>query len=499
MSDSTVRPARRSWLAFAFAVAVAGGLLLSATPLTQSDGDLFAHIALGREILVQGPPARITPAWGSAVLFVRVHAAGGLSLVAACTAVVAGLAHALAVRLLMQQSSSVRTASVAAMIGVTLASSHWLARPHAFTLLGVAALMTVLHTRRHAFLATLIPLFTVWANLHGGWIFGAVVLLCDSAGRTLRARRPTGQQREVPSGLRWRWLVTTGAMLATMITPYGLGLHGAVLQTLTDPDIAQYIDEYRRPSFASPVDALFLAIVALTIPVLMRLHRPIPLERTLIIVASAAAALEAGRNIALFAFTGWPLLVMHAAPAPASTRAATGSWRSRRHSVHRVVRAFAPIAAIGVIVSGLGILAARSGAHGALAVPVDATRFPVGAVAQLKRDARSERLLTTWSWSGYIPYAWRGHRAWFDPLAFSPNEMHVLRTLLRTGPSWRSTLDSLHIGVVIVPPGAPLDRALSADPDWQHWYEDHTAVGYRRTRALTATPNPPDERRRHRG
>ena len=76
------------WLPLAFAGAVIAVMLSAAIPLTQSDGDLFAHIALGREILVSGVPARVTPAWGSAMLFALAHEFGGLPFIVAITALV---------------------------------------------------------------------------------------------------------------------------------------------------------------------------------------------------------------------------------------------------------------------------------------------------------------------------------------------------------------------------------------------------------------------------
>ena len=476
------------WLSLACAGAVATVLLGSATPLTQSDGDLFAHIALGREILVNGVPARVTPAWGSATLFAIVHDAGGLPLVAVLTAVIAALTHGLAVESLQLAGLSSRATFLTAMVGFTMASSHWLARPHAFTLLGVAIVMAILPSRRRIAWAALVPLFAVWANLHGGWVFGWLVLCCYALGRTVSTRIFATRRPDVSSSVNvhepaWLWGVTASALVATMATPYGLALHRTVWHTLTDPAVAAYVDEYRPPSFATPVDAVFLTIILAAIPVLLRLRRPLPWSSALIFLLSAAAALRAGRNISLFALTGWPLLVMHVVASASAVQSRT--FRAPLGGVC----ATTPRAVIGAALLLVALLGVLRFSPLRFSVPIDPARFPVQAVAQLQRAGLAGPVLTTWSWSGYVPFAWRNHRAWFDPLAFSSTDLHILRTLLLVGPRWRATLDSLGIRVVMLPRTSSLGAALASAPGWFRWYVDSTSVVYRHvgTAMLTQT------------
>jgi len=478
------------WLPLACAGAVATVLLCSATLLTQSDGDLFAHIALGREILAHGVPTRVTPAWGSATLLAVVHEAGGLPLITVLTAVIAALTHGLAVESLQRAGLSPRSTFLTAVITFTMASSHWLARPHAFTLLGVAIVMAVLPSRRRIAWVALVPLFALWANLHGGWVFGWLVLCCHTLGRAVSIRmRSTRTPDRPPSVMvherRWLWGVTASALVATMATPYGLALHRTVWHTLTDPAVAAYVDEYCPPSFATPVDAVFLTIILAAIPVLLRLRRPLPWSSALILLLSAAAALRAGRNISLFALTGWPLLVMHVVASASAVQSKT--FRARRDHVRATTQRVIIGAAL-LLVSLLGVLRVSPLRF---SVPIDPARFPVQAVAQAQRAGLAGPVLTTWSWSGYVPFAWRNHRAWFDPLAFSSTDLHILRTLLLVGPRWRATLDSLGIRVVMLPRASSLGAALASAPGWFRWYEDGTSVVYRHVGTAMLRPTVP--------
>src|SRR5437899_213356 len=111
--------------------------------LTQSDGDLFAHIRLGQLTVTSGHvPAHslfgfatlgvpaVFPSWLSAVLFAWLDGVGGLALIVAVTATIAGLTHGLLADLFRRRSVDATRVVLASVVGIALASAHWLARPH---------------------------------------------------------------------------------------------------------------------------------------------------------------------------------------------------------------------------------------------------------------------------------------------------------------------------------------------------------------------------------
>jgi len=459
-----------AWPPALIAAVVAIALLASSTALTQSDGDLFAHIALGRQILVSGIPESVTPAWGSAVLLAGIERVGGLSLIAASIALLAACTHALLMAVVVQRGIALRIALPAAMLGFVFAASHWLARPHAITIAASALLVTLLDRRDHRAWLVVPPLFALWANLHGGWSFGLMLVACYAVAL-----------RTWPS---LALLLMSG--LATVITPYGLRLHGAVLRTLRDPTIARVINEYQPPSWSNPQDLLFLVTLALAAIALLRAlsrgtARP-SIAALLVIVVSAAAALRAGRNISLFAVTGWPLLAVYLAPHAAATPSTAIPWSSRAR--WRSARASSVTLAL-IAITALG---ARAAGFRGLETPVSPTRFPVGALQALEHAGHSGPLLTTWAWSGYVPYARPGHRAVFNPLEFTPQEVHALGTMLLAQPGWRRTLDSLQIGLALLPANSPLADSLRAEPEWPVWYRDRTALVFQRQAAPPKAP-----------
>lgn len=475
--------ARRAFVvAGAVAFTVTALFATSPVALTQSDGDLFAHIARGRVFRLSGVPTDVTPAWGSAWLLAMLHATGGLSLIALCAATLAGGTHAVIADYWRRCGMSPRTLVIATAFGVAFAASHWLARPHAVTIAASAWLLVRLECRDTRARWAIPPLFALWANLHGGWSYGAIVLGAYVAGELVDDWRgtpsrlvayrdsPTRSRTAAPLGL----LAATA--LATLCTPFGIRLHAAVVHTLADPAVRGLIDEYQPPAWREPSDFLFLVVLASAMFVLRR--APLPWSHRLVILASSAAALRSGRNISLWAVTGWPLLVVH-----------LEVWHRARAAVPAVAMPAVAVPASRVpLVSSALVLLLVVAVGPVHHVAVDPARFPVTAVRQLRLAGSVGPMLTTWSWSGYLPYAWPGRRALFDPLAFSGAEVGRLGQLLTVQRGWRGTLDSLGIPTVLLPVGSPLADALGAEPGWGVWYRDATAVVFRRRRGEQAGP-----------
>jgi hypothetical protein len=95
-------------------------------------------------------------------------------------------------------------------------------RPQLWTGLGVFLVCRVLVARSSRALWALPPLFALWANLHGGWIVGAALLVVWTAAAWVQ-RQPT----------RWMLLLAGAvSLLATLLTPYHLDLWMFMLSTV---------------------------------------------------------------------------------------------------------------------------------------------------------------------------------------------------------------------------------------------------------------------------
>jgi hypothetical protein len=452
--------------------------------LTQSDGDLFAHIRLGQIILGQhripstsvlgfsfGTGA-VYPAWLAAVWFALIHALGGLALIVASTAVAAGIAHGGISLFFRRRGLSPRSNLIASLLGLALASSHWLARPHEFSLLFSALLLLLLELSISWMPLIVGALFILWANLHGGWAFGLVLVACYVAGDALELARNSGRVAWRPR-LSRDALAFACAVVASFCTPYGFRLHQAVLATLSDRSVATLINEYQPPGLSALPDILFFGVLAFSVLSIVASRRRPPFTTVVVLLVSTVFAMRAGRNIALFGIVAWPLIAVHLMQPLTDIANNSVEQPATSEPLRRIGIVAVPFA---VVLLFLGV------AHGSVAgrqlIPdsVDSNRFPTAAVDRLRAAGNQQATLTTWVWSGYVPFAWPGKRVFFDPLLFSPAILDEFGQMLLTQKGWREQVARQALGVVMLPPGVPLADSLMRDINWTQWHHDGTAL-----------------------
>jgi hypothetical protein len=317
-------------------------------------------------------------------------------------------------------------------------------------------------------------MFALWANLHGAWAFGIVLLACYVLGDAIEwsARKDSVLWR---SRFSRHALCLLCAAAATLINPNGLRLHQAVFATLSDRSVATLIDEYRPPGLTALSDLFFFLVLLFAIIAVIRSRRRMSFPATIAAGVTTLFALRAGRNIALFGLVAWPLIVLHLTSA-ARDRATSPPALSPRATWRFGIWSAPVVAAVLLI----GALHGRIGGVHIIRDEANPNRFPVAAVARL-RDARlSGAMLTTWVWSGYVPYAWPGKRVFFDPLLFSPDILDSFGRMLLAHRGWRDELSLRHITVALLPPGTPLADSLAQDADWTRWYASGNALIFRR-------------------
>ena len=177
----------------------------------------------------------ISTQWLAQVLYAKAYAAAGWSgpVVLAATAIAA--TFALLTKFLCKRlGESTTLVFVAAALALTV--PHLLARPHVLAMPIMVAWVGGLIAaadRRGAPSFQLLPLMALWANLHGGFVFGLVLI----APIALDAVLSTDVTLRKALALRWA-AFAVAALVAACATPYGwdallasqkiLGLGGAL-------------------------------------------------------------------------------------------------------------------------------------------------------------------------------------------------------------------------------------------------------------------------------
>ena len=208
-ADSARQATGRVALIVATVVALVCVLIVAALPVPT--GDLFVALAGGRDVLAGrlGSPddwsfatagrVWVNQNWGSGLLFYAVHALAGESgLVALKLALTGALLAAMTV---LGRSTGVswQAALLTATVGLWTARSFPELRPNLLTLVFAPLLVVLLRAspRRPWLLAAAVALVALWANAHGGFMLGLLVLAFWATARLLAAARYRGL-RAVP-------------------------------------------------------------------------------------------------------------------------------------------------------------------------------------------------------------------------------------------------------------------------------------------------------------
>ncbi len=471
--------------------------IFGAVKLTQNDGDLAAHLRMGTTILASGHiPTRslvsytagsdplIAHAWLSEVVFALLFTAGGLPLLVVLTGIVIGLTHASIGLFLRRLGADPRWAFVAALVSLSLAATHWQTRPHMFSIVGTTLTLFLLELRpRHReVLFTL--LFAVWANLHGGWLYGLMMIGAFILGELAEAAIHREKRHECIGLAKGNAICLGLAACATLLNPYGFRLHREVFSAVTSTSLSNNIIEYLSPNFHDAGQLPFLLAILLLVVLFAFSTRPPPLSWLTVILISLFFSLRSARNIALFGVSAWPLIALHAAR----------NW-PKGNRPFPVLREFArldPNARIGTLALPIGALLLALGLNrghvGSVILIADrfsSRSFPTVAVERAKLASLDGRVYDAWEWGGYIMYAWPSARLHVDPLKFNTVTMRSFARIDDLRPGWQSELEDWNVRTILIRSTSPLTKALKLEPRWVVWYSDSLATVFR------ASPNVP--------
>ena len=202
------------------------------------------------------------------------------------------------------------------MLAAASSSIHWLARPHLFTMLFLVLFYGALENVREGrtklagipYLA-IFPVATIlWANLHGGFFVGVVMIGAYGAAELLTVLFSADSSGR-PERLRLArnyFLSAFACLAASLINPYGYQLHEHMATYLRDPWNFTHIIEFLSPSFHHPTAPFFEMMLALGAASACWHLLNRRFTEPLLILLWAHAALLAVRNVAIFAIVAAP-------------------------------------------------------------------------------------------------------------------------------------------------------------------------------------------------
>lgn len=464
---------------------VAGALIYAAALATGDrllqDPDIHWQAALGRWIVaqravpvadmfsftMQGAPWRSSQ-WLSLVIYGTAQAWGGWAANIVVAALAAATAFALLARFLLARLGVVAAALVLA-VAAAIMWPQLFARPHVLALpvaaAWTAALLSAAERRAVPHVAALV-LMTLWANLHGSFLLG-LVLVVPAALDAVVGAEPQARPR-----LAWRWLVFAGlAMAASWITPYGWNSLGASLAVLDLGEALTLIREWKPLDFGRP-GALQIAVMAALALALAAGARLSPL-RALMVVGLLALALAHRRHVDMFALLA-PMVL--AAPLAAQ-------FARLRGGAIRLPRA-AGAAAIALMAIATTVAAGRGHRP-------PAPFAPAAAVAALKQHGAA-RIFNDYNFGGYLIA--QGVPVFIDGRAELYGADFLTRydaaVRLRRPAEFIDWLDRYRIDATLLSPRTPAARLLDHMDGWRKAYVDAIAVVHVRDADAPAAREP---------
>ena len=375
---------------FSYALLVFGGDKLLIDPDTQW------QITVGQWILdhravpqvdvfsftMRGQPW-ISTQWLAQVAYAKIYAWFGWNGPVVLAAAASAATFALLARYLSRTLSET-AALVFVAAALALTAPHILARPHvlAFPLM-VAWIggMIAAADSHDAPPLRMLPLMALWANLHGGFVFGLVMIAPIALDALVSV------EASVRKSLALRWAVFgVGALLASCCTPYGWNAVLASQKILALGSALPLITEWRAADFSHvrPFEVCLLGGIGLA------LYRGIKLPpvRIVILLGLIHMALAQGRAAEILALLA-PLVV--AAPL---ARQVGGADIAPAHAAKTVRGILFACTAIALVTATMAFASLHRFA------PYTGNS-PVEAVAALKK-MNLERVFNDYDFGGYL-------------------------------------------------------------------------------------------------
>jgi hypothetical protein len=376
-------------------------------------------------------------------------------------------------------------------------SCSWVARPNLYTLLFVMVTSRVcilFHEGRCSRHTTfwILPMFALWANVHGGFLAGftllGVTFVLEAALALLSSRledRVSAQRRA------WHMLLLLiGAFVATLVNPYGLALYRWIFQLLGNPFFMDLHQEWKSPDFHGN-GALRFELPMLLFPILLALSRRRPhLVELCLAVLWFHFALTGFRYVALWVVIVVPLLARLSLTIPWLEDQARRLF-SAGEGNHTFTRSRPGVSWIGTLLGTLFLLGLARGVEGRLArhqpdiLPTAALDRFLHIHEEWKHEhGRRPVVFHSYDWGGYL--TWHGgpdFRNWIDDRNEVQGKEHIqdYLSILATEPGWSDKLDRADVRLICIQSNAPLTfRLAEQSTRWRERYRDDWAVIFER-------------------
>jgi hypothetical protein len=471
---------------------------------TPADSDTWWHLLSGRTIVQTGSVPLSDPfshtrlgapwidhGWLAQVLLYALYALAGWAGLALGVAALVTLAFSLVHR---QCQGNAYVRAFGLVFGAITSSVVWAARPQLVSFL-LAALVAYLLDRYKRHSGRLLPwlplVMLVWANVHGGYAIGFILMLCYLVGET--ANRLAGHDQDpvlTRQQLRHLLLVVGVCFAAVGVNPNTWQMWLYPFRTLGIGVLQDFIQEWQSPNFHELWQQPFIGLLLLTGLGLARSGRRADFTDLALWAVWSGWSLVAARNMAIFALVSAPILVRYLSLA---WERQLEVWRGTAWA-QPLLRAAVRPPARGSTLTALNwllLIVICLAAAVKISLPLSpaamqqATRqsLPADAVAYIEAQRPAGPMFNSYNWGGYLMFTlWPAYPVFVDGRTDLYDDAFLRQYLriYRADEGWPQLLASYGIRLVIVETDSVLAKFLRVDPAWQEAHRDAVAAVFTR-------------------
>ncbi|MGQ9523580.1 MAG: hypothetical protein ACUVTZ_01945 [Armatimonadota bacterium] len=483
---------------------VGAGLVAFVSTLASVPGvDLWWQMAAGRLIWTTGAVPTADPfsftargrpwlvhEWVPDVLFYLIYTHLGPTWLVILKAAVIGTALVLVLALALRASGRPWLAALLTCFAALGGNYFWDIRPQMFTYLLIAVFLFLIDDFRRSGTNTslwaMAILTGLWANLHGGFIIGPVLIAAYMIGDLLdyivRGEKHSGKS----IGLA---VPILGGLLFSLLNPNGYHILLYPFRLTGHPHVLDFIVEWFSPNFHDDGYRIFELLLLTTIAALAWGRAAYRTADLLVILLAVHLSLYSVRHIPLFLIAATPIMARYLA-------VAVGEFDQDEF---RSACLSAATAALGFVIA-VGVLWPLRG-QPLFDWTIEAETFPRDAVRYIRRARLDGPMWNEYRWGGYLIWHLPQHPVFIDGRAevYYNGPFEDFTDIHRVKPNWQVLLDKYKVQFALVDSSAVLARTMEVSPHWRTVYRDRVATVFVRTTTVpgrvrgTSPPGRPAE------
>ena len=458
-----------------------------------SDADFWFYLKTGEYILTthsiprtelwsftfHGAPY-IAHGWLSGVIFYLLYMSVGPKMMIFIFALLVALAFWIAFK---RANAHPYIAGVAALVAVWASMPNIGVRPRVFTILLTSIYLALLGRLakgvKDRWIWALIPLMTLWVNVHGGFFIGLMLIVLTAVGLVIDYWAGVLEQPETLwPRLKLLVILFVGCVLAGLINPYVIKPYIAPFTLIGSTLWQDLINDWLSPNFHLPQTRPLLLLILGTIAMFgLSPKRPKPSE-LLLFLATLYSTLKIQRNAVVFVLIAAPMFSDYFQIWVDSTRfgkyfgAPRPGTASQRLAVLLSIAFLLPLIAFAI---KLKLTVYSTPTQKSLRVPVNAVEY-------LKQNGITGNTFTAPNiWGGYLIWAAPNNPVYIDGRdAYTDTFVKEFVDIIAGRIDWRGPFAERKVQLAIVEPETLLAREIGESTDWEKIYEDDMSVVFKR-------------------